>query len=308
MSVEGALMKVCEHCGTVNTNDANKCSACGALNFSYQCDNCGTKFSSAYCPSCGTKAGTKPQKCPDCGEEYNSAYCPKCGYSVARKANEKSNVPVQPNIIINQAPQQKKKTSFGIILLWILFLPIMGTIAIWKSQKLKTMWKVIFTAAIWIFILIYSIAGGGSTGTNNSVQADNALSASPRIETKAMLTDAPTTKPTATLTAKPTATPQPTDSTTLGERNALDKAYDYLSFTAFSYKGLIEQLEYEGFSHDEAIYGVDHCGADWNEQAALKAAQYLEYSSFSRSGLIDQLEFEGFTTEQVEYGVAQVGF
>lgn len=93
---------------------------------------------------------------------------------------------------------------------------------------------------------------------------------------------------------------------TTGERNALDKAYSYLQYTAFSYTGLIEQLEFEGFTPSEAQYGADHCGADWKEQAARKAQQYLEYSSFSRSGLIEQLEFEGFTRSEAEYGVSQV--
>lgn len=95
-------------------------------------------------------------------------------------------------------------------------------------------------------------------------------------------------------------------SATTGERNALDKAYSYLTYTAFSYTGLIDQLEFEGFTPSEARYGADHCGTDWNEQAAKKAQQYLEYSSFSRSGLIDQLEFEGFTRSEAEYGVSQV--
>lgn len=38
----------------------------------------------------------------------------------------------------------------------------------------------------------------------------------------------------------------------------------------FSYTGLIEQLEYEQYSHDDAVYAADNCGADWNEQAAKK--------------------------------------
>ena len=88
---------------------------------------------------------------------------------------------------------------------------------------------------------------------------------------------------------------------TFGEQNALSKAYQYLQYSTFSYTGLIEQLEFEGYSHSEAVYAADNCGADWNEQAVKKAKQYLEHSSFSRSGLIDQLEFEGFTHSQAEY-------
>ena len=95
---------------------------------------------------------------------------------------------------------------------------------------------------------------------------------------------------------------------TMGEKNALKSAYQYLNYTAFSYTRLIEQLEYEGYSKEEATYGVDNCGADWNEQATKMAKQYIGYTSFSRSGLIEQLEYEGFTKEQAEYGANSVGY
>lgn len=112
------------------------------------------------------------------------------------------------------------------------------------------------------------------------------------------------------------AKPRPTDpvsqgehgNATMGEKNALQKAKDYLAYMAFSETGLIEQLEYEGYSHSEAVYGVEHCGADWMEQAARKAADYLDYMAFSRTGLIEQLEYEGFTHEQAVYGVEQNGY
>lgn len=98
------------------------------------------------------------------------------------------------------------------------------------------------------------------------------------------------------------------DKTTLGEKNAAKKALEYLRFMAFSRDGLIEQLEYEGFTHQEAVYGVDQSGADWNKQAALKAEDYLELMAFSRDGLIKQLEYEGFTRQQAVYGVQAVGY
>ena len=94
----------------------------------------------------------------------------------------------------------------------------------------------------------------------------------------------------------------------IGEKNALNKAKSYLNYTAFSYSGLVKQLEFEGFSNSEARFGADNSGANWKEQAAKKAKQYMDYSSFSRKGLIDQLEFEGFTSEQAEYGAAAVGY
>lgn len=97
-------------------------------------------------------------------------------------------------------------------------------------------------------------------------------------------------------------------SSTTGEKNALKKAKSYLDYSSFSYSGLIEQLEFEGFTHSESVYGANNCGADWNEQAAMKAESYLNYSSFSRSGLIEQLEYEGFTNAQAEYGVEANGY
>lgn len=97
-------------------------------------------------------------------------------------------------------------------------------------------------------------------------------------------------------------------SETLGQKNALASAHSYLNYTSFSYSGLIKQLEFSGFTNDEAVYAADNCGADWNEQAAKSAKQYLDYTSFSREGLISQLEYSGFTHEQAEYGVSSVGY
>ena len=104
------------------------------------------------------------------------------------------------------------------------------------------------------------------------------------------------------------AVEEESDKATIGEKNALNKALSYLRYTSFSYSGLVKQLEFEKFTHQEAVYGVDNCGADWKEQAALKAQSYLDYSAFSYSGLVKQLEFEGFTKEQTEYGVQAVGY
>jgi|GEM_PF-3645848 Host cell surface-exposed lipoprotein. len=89
---------------------------------------------------------------------------------------------------------------------------------------------------------------------------------------------------------------------TTGQRNAVKKAESYLSFSAFSRKRLIEQLEYEEFSTEDATYAVDKISPDWNEQAYKKAESYLKSSSFSKDRLISQLEYEGFTSEQAQYG------
>jgi Host cell surface-exposed lipoprotein len=94
---------------------------------------------------------------------------------------------------------------------------------------------------------------------------------------------------------------------TAGQENARGSAEDYLDYSAFSRKGLIEQLEYEGYSTKDATYAVDAVSPNWNEQAAKAAKDYLDYSSFSRSGLIEQLAYEGYTEQQAVYGVNQAG-
>ena len=76
---------------------------------------------------------------------------------------------------------------------------------------------------------------------------------------------------------------------TVAQSNAKKSATSYLKYSSFSRTGLIDQLEFEGFSTADATYGVDAQNADWNVQAAKSAKSYLKYSSFSRIGLIDQL-------------------
>ncbi len=114
--------------------------------------------------------------------------------------------------------------------------------------------------------------------------------------------------PVATVAATESSTPTPADKQTFEQKNALQSADLYLSVNAFSRQGMIDQLEFEGYSTESATYAADNCGADWNEQAAKSAQEYLNVTSFSKQGLIDQLIFEGFTQEQAEYGVKIVGY
>lgn len=89
----------------------------------------------------------------------------------------------------------------------------------------------------------------------------------------------------------------------MGEKMALESAKNYLRTMGFSRKGLIKQLEFEGYTTNEAIYAVNNCEANWKEQAVRVAKNYLNTMPFSREGLIEQLEFEGFTNEEAVYGV-----
>jgi len=57
-----------------------------------------------------------------------------------------------------------------------------------------------------------------------------------------------------------TPSPSTTPKESVGERNAREKAADYLDYSAYSRSGLIDQLEYEGFTTAQAEYGVDAVG------------------------------------------------
>lgn len=62
-------------------------------------------------------------------------------------------------------------------------------------------------------------------------------------------------------------------------------------------------LELTGYSHDEATYAVDNCGADWNKEAIEKTESILSMGDFSKEYVIGILTDEGFTDEQSEYAV-----
>ena len=123
-------------------------------------------------------------------------------------------------------------------------------------------------------------------------------------------TKIPTTKrpiSTATSTEPKTEKATPESNGTLGQQNALKSAKSYIEHSSFSYLELIEQLEFEKYSHEEAVYGADNCGADWNDEALESAKSYIDHSDFSYQGLLEQLEFEQFTHEQAVYGVDNCG-
>lgn len=90
-------------------------------------------------------------------------------------------------------------------------------------------------------------------------------------------------------------------------RTAYDRAQSYIRTMPFSREGLIEQLEYEGFSKAESELAVDMSDIDWNDQALAKALSYLNMSAFSKDGLLEQLEFEGFTHQEASYAVNHCG-
>jgi hypothetical protein len=173
-----------------------------------------------------------------------------------------------------------------------------------KGEITRKKIATIFGIATVAFFILFGITADTSQNNqatqqpakeNAEVTTENADPA-PVVE-KTETTPAPT----------PTQTSAPTSSETVSQKNAVVKAKSYLNYTAFSHDGLVAQLEYDQFSHVDAVYGVDNSGANWNEQATKKAKAYMEYSAFSRGSLIDQLKYDQFTQAQAEYGANAVG-
>lgn len=155
------------------------------------------------------------------------------------------------------------------------------------------------SAILSLVLLLFVLASCSST-TDNDVSGSAPAG---DIATE----DLVSTEPSQQVQAEEVPTPNADASLTMGQKNALGQANSYLSLMHFSRTGLIDQLEFEGYTTEEATFAVDNCGADWKEQAAGKALDYLDTTAFSYSGLIDQLEFEGFTTEEATYGVDACG-
>jgi len=96
------------------------------------------------------------------------------------------------------------------------------------------------------------------------------------------------------------------DAKPMNRTQAVRAAKEYLQTQAFSLKGLVSQLKYEGYSTSDATYGAKHSGANWMKQAVRSAKEYLQTQAFSFSGMVGQLEYEGFTHAQAVHGARAV--
>lgn len=227
---------------------------------------------------------------------------------------------------------EEKKSSvsvLGIIALILSIIPctyLLGIVLAIIDLLMKNGKKKIFSiialviGALWLLVSILFLGLGiiGSTvEPTEQTSYESIVENEPSeevIESESPETEEPETEEVVTEEAETTeeATEKQTEESsepdmTLGQKNALRKADDYLMILAFSYTGLIKQLEFDGFTTEEATFAADHCGADWNEQALKKADDYLSLMGFSKKGLIGQLEFDNFTTEEATYAADNCG-
>lgn len=105
-----------------------------------------------------------------------------------------------------------------------------------------------------------------------------------------------------TETTTVTTTTVATTTLSLEYQNAVKSAINWLKISSYSRTGLIKRLEADKFPTDAAIYAVDNCGADWNEQAVKSAQGWLKIDSYSKQGLVDRLIADGFTQSEAQHG------
>lgn len=161
-------------------------------------------------------------------------------------------------------------------------------------------------------ILALAVAMGVLSGCDSAVGDD--ASAAPSASASAASEEAPAEgaevmTPEAPVEPAAPAAPAPEEAGNLStsQKNAIRSAETYISLMPFSPSSLAEQLQFEGYSAEEASYAVDALDVNWDEQAVKSAEAYLLVSAFSRDGLIAQLEFGGFSAEQAAAAATSVG-
>lgn len=147
------------------------------------------------------------------------------------------------------------------------------------------------------------LVGAVAAAPGPSEQDDPVGKAAGTVEAPESMTTVPAETTTTTvlpLSPEPMPTPEQVEL-----ENAVMTAESYLEVMSFSRQGLIDQLEFEGFSGAVAEAAIP-ADVDWMAEAAESAQTYQEIMPMSRQGLVDQLRFDGFTPAEAEFGAQSV--
>lgn len=214
--------------------------------------------------------------CPECKKQVSDTItaCPHCGFRLPVTSKNKNSE--LRDVLLQLAREEKEEKEFGD------FMDTNKETAKIKKPFYKKWW-------VWLLVIIFVSIVAANFG-NSTVDNVTYTSAVTQQNQK---TPAYTEKNT---------------SITMGQKNALKKAKQYLSIMGFSKSKLIKQLEFDGYSTADATYAAENCNADWNKQAAKSAKNYIDTMSFSKSGLIQQLKFDGYSASEAEYGAKSVGY
>ena len=141
----------------------------------------------------------------------------------------------------------------------------------------------------------FALAACGAASTDAGTQASTTSTATATSASKPA-------------TPKTTAKPKPAAPKLSNEaQEAKESAQSYLDMSGFSKKGLVKQLQFEGFKAADITAAMATMKVDWNAEAAESAKSYVDMSSFSRASLIKQLTFEGFTAKEAAFGATAAG-
>ena len=291
------------------------------------CPNCGKEINTKFCPFCGydlsnfteeNNASAEMPETPDfsfepAGEgsvpeepvpDFSFDAEPQAGPEPSPQQFSTYTAPEnfqQQNYNTYYIPPEHKKESvtektWFIILFLLLFWPL-GLFFMWRAKKFSKVARIIITAVM-VVLFILNIIG---TVAIFKAADDYIYDDSYDYDSDYLINDYDDYDDYNDYDSS-------TNYGSILDDSALDTAKSYLNSLYFSREGLIEQLEYEGFSTSEAEAAVDSLIVDWNAQAAGCAKNYLRtFPDWSRSEMIDQLEYEGFTYSQAVYGADAVG-
>lgn len=115
---------------------------------------------------------------------------------------------------------------------------------------------------VWVIaiIIVFSLANGGEDegASKESSDANNQTEKVDDVATETKAKEEVETK--AKEEAETKAKEEAENTLSLSQENAIQKGQDYLEYSSFSKSGLAEQLKYDGFTSEEATYGVSKTG------------------------------------------------
>ena len=306
-----------------------------------RCKYCGEKVSPSnrFCPSCGKPLEAAPAEKTDepaykeaefVMEEPEPAPVPPIKPAAApekpRTKPEPKPLSQEHVIAAKPEPPREKVTGLSIAAficsLTVLLSGLGAILAIVDLVKAKTQprKKGLSVAALVICCVFLLLAFIGRQFVLPNLMAEEAAAKPTAYAQKVPLATAKGTgkadRPASTTQSRATAKPAKAQATnqlqdppeaqqlTKAEKDeAVKEAKLWLNEDGVSYQNLIKALMANGFSQAKAVYAVNHCGADWYEQAVRWAKNEPNYYSYVK--MVEDMQSDWlFTAEEAEYGVA----
>lgn len=124
-----------------------------------------------------------------------------------------------------------------------------------------------------------------------------------RVE--ALFSTRPEPEPDVVQAVEPAPDPRPEPDPARDE--AVKAAQAYLETETYSPSALYLQLYGDGYQEADIDYALDHCGANWYENAAYCAMDWVASYYYSRGMLVEDLMNSGFTADEAAYGADYCG-